>query len=940
MIVVYWLAFIIPDIYAQGNTQNKLDEAKEVLKKLSRIEVNRERPYEVDEIFEILKTEFNIDLEALLKEHSITKHDIENYRQSSNSIGFNGAGVGLTAFYEGDYDQEDSLFPGGPDEDIDIVRFGFSSLQSTSNSIMSMIFQLSGNNGNGGIPTPPPMPLFTTQAPARWGSWQSWTSCSATCGGGSRKRYRQCKRTNSKAECNGTHRQVGFCNTHSCPTNNIWLPWAAWGDCTRSCGTGQQIRRRRCSGSSCSGDSIQVQQCSNSNCNERGPNWNAWASWSNCSKTCASGYQYRLRTCSARQSDACPGKSREFQPCNMNVPCKKDMNLVWTEWSKCSTTCGEGVKTRTRTCEHSPAKCRRFQLKDTEKCFNSQPCGYWANWQGWGKCTVTCGLGVKSRIRKCVDGTSGKGGCQGSYEDITPCNTQVCPSWTNWQPWSACTETCGGGFQRRARYCMNGAFDACPGEPSEERTCQTDPCPRWTNWTEWSKCSKECGGGTTTITRECIHGKQGQRGCFGQSTITHACNKNDCATWADWGQFSLCTKTCGGGIMAQQRECRGGVAGIDCVGQFENIQPCNEKACPFWSSWSSWGDCTASCGRGVKARTRQCSEKDRCPGDNEDVDFCGGNECPSWTQWSDYSSCSKSCGGGLKQRSRACNAGYGQCGSESPYERVSCNEQACDEFGSWSNWSKCTEQCGGGYTSRSRDCDSGDCTGMGSSFQTGRCNTQECEYGDWSSWSACNARQCGAMGEKTRTRECNGNSCRGSRIDRTSCYEECDEGGNSVTTSAATPTTTANWIEAMQKEIDDARSTADPSLQYECTTLNVNGECLDHLDYTKDDNIVDVGTCNLPAFIIQNDQITGSAELITDTRVRYRCMDSYKLRGPKNIECKCKMGGKYCRQQPKKTPRCIKFKDNSNDDEHIFEFEHHDEASGSTAGEYEPENFQ
>ena len=185
------------------------------------------------------------------------------------------------------------------------------------------------------------------------------------------------------------------------------------------------------------------------------------------------------------------------------------MNLVWTEWSKCSTTCGEGVKTRTRTCEHSPAKCRRFQLKDTEKCFNSQPCGYWANWQGWGKCTVTCGLGVKSRIRKCVDGTSGQGGCQGSYEDITPCNTQVCPSWTNWQPWSACTETCGGGFQRRARYCMNGAFDACPGEPSEERTCQTDPCPRWTNWTEWSKCSKECGGGTTTITRECIHGQQG-----------------------------------------------------------------------------------------------------------------------------------------------------------------------------------------------------------------------------------------------------------------------------------------------------------------------------------------------------------------------------------------------------------------------------------------------
>jgi len=32
MIVVYWLAFIIPDIYALSNQQNKLDEAKEVLK--------------------------------------------------------------------------------------------------------------------------------------------------------------------------------------------------------------------------------------------------------------------------------------------------------------------------------------------------------------------------------------------------------------------------------------------------------------------------------------------------------------------------------------------------------------------------------------------------------------------------------------------------------------------------------------------------------------------------------------------------------------------------------------------------------------------------------------------------------------------------------------------------------------------------------------------
>ena len=51
----------------------------------------------------------------------------------------------------------------------------------------------------------------------------------------------------------------------------------------------------------------------------------------------------------------------------------------------------------------------------------------------------------------------------------------------------------------------------------------------------------------------------------------------------------------------------------------------------------------------------------------------------------------------------------------------------------------------------------------------------------------------------------------------------------------------------------------------------------------------------------------GSAELITSTRVRYKCMESFKLRGPKNIECKCRNNS--CRQTPKKTPRCIKSKE-------------------------------
>lgn len=121
------------------------------------------------------------------------------------------------------------------------------------------------------------------------------------------------------------------------------------------------------------------------------PQWNSWSSWSNCSKSCSGGYRGRLRSCSAGKG--CPGKSREIQICNKGVPCRKNMNLVWGAWSSCSATCGEGNKTRTRECTFSPAKCRRFRLTDSETCLNSEPCGAWANWEGWGKCTVSCGLG-------------------------------------------------------------------------------------------------------------------------------------------------------------------------------------------------------------------------------------------------------------------------------------------------------------------------------------------------------------------------------------------------------------------------------------------------------------------------------------------------------------------------------------------------------------------
>ena len=103
-----------------------------------------------------------------------------------------------------------------------------------------------------------------------------------------------------------------------------------------------------------------------------------------------------------------------------------------------------------------------------------------------------------------------------------------------------------------------------------------------------------------------------------------------------------------------------------------------------------------------------------------------------------------------------------------------------------------------------------------------------------------------------------------------------------------------------------------------CTLLNVNGDCLDHLEYDKGnfslrillniffqgDKIVDIHSCDLPAYIIKNSEVIGTAEMVkgTATKVKYSCVENYKIRGNRIVECRCR--GTRCRTKPKNLPMC------------------------------------
>ncbi|XP_058608679.1 adhesion G protein-coupled receptor B2 isoform X16 [Onychostoma macrolepis] len=178
--------------------------------------------------------------------------------------------------------------------------------------------------------------------------WSQWSVCSLTCGQGWQVRSRSCVSSPYGTLCSGPLRETRLCNnTATCPVEGQWLDWAAWSQCSVSCGSGTQQRQRRCSVSvhgwaECKGPHAETRECTNPSCGGGG-NWGAWNHWSLCSKTCDSGWQRRFRMCEGTgiQGYPCDGSGEEVRSCNdKKCPapheiCKDEYQLAMT-WKRAS----------------------------------------------------------------------------------------------------------------------------------------------------------------------------------------------------------------------------------------------------------------------------------------------------------------------------------------------------------------------------------------------------------------------------------------------------------------------------------------------------------------------------------------------------------------------------------------------------------------------------
>ena len=141
--------------------------------------------------------------------------------------------------------------------------------------------------------------IFLTE----WSTWGEWSSCSKTCGNGDQTRQRTCQvpqsrislKNNSVCPGNGTEKRI--CNPNPCPVLTSWTPWTP---CSKSCGSGERRRSRKCE----IPDQRSQNKCGNADLNQRElcntqkcPIYTEWSEWTECSKSCGTGQQMRERAC-------------------------------------------------------------------------------------------------------------------------------------------------------------------------------------------------------------------------------------------------------------------------------------------------------------------------------------------------------------------------------------------------------------------------------------------------------------------------------------------------------------------------------------------------------------------------------------------------------------------------------------------------------------------
>ena len=387
----------------------------------------------------------------------------------------------------------------------------------------------------------------------------------------------------------------------------------------------------------------------------------------------------------------------------------------WSNWSECDKDCGTGNQTRTRIVTEEASYGGIFcpNLEENQSC-NTQECPIdcsVSNWSDWSKCDKDCGTGNQTRTRTITEEAQNEGQVCSILEESQTCNTQECPidCLGEWSSYGICSKTCGGGTQTRMfkvnRAAAYGGKDCSANDnQTQSQTCNTQGCPVDCvgNWEPWSACTKTCGGGTQTRKYKITTASQnGGAVCpiIDNTIQSQSCNTQNCPVdcVGDWGNWGICNTN---GLQYRQYSVIKNAAdgGKTCDYNNGDIQ---SQACPV-ACTGNWADWTP-CNNGTKTRTYLVSRDalnggDTCPYINGYVD---SSTCPVncvVSDWSGWGPCDKNCNTGAQTRNRFITIPAKNGGTACPInltESQPCKIRDCVNcVGSFQGWSACTASCG------------------------------------------------------------------------------------------------------------------------------------------------------------------------------------------------------------------------------------------------------